>query len=123
MKKMLPRSWIFWKELALKRRPFKQHQMRTRQKIGPLVRPWAAWLLLLVVMIQSNCRIAPLKKRPQMAVIPTGTTNDFARAKIQEEILLKQPRLSLIRPFRWMCGRAYDDDTSSILRLLVPLRN
>ena len=24
--------------------------------------------------------IAPLKKRPQMAVIPTGTTNDFARA-------------------------------------------
>lgn len=24
--------------------------------------------------------IAPLKNRPQMAVIPTGTTNDFARA-------------------------------------------
>lgn len=24
--------------------------------------------------------IAPLKKRPKMAIIPTGTTNDFARA-------------------------------------------
>lgn len=29
--------------------------------------------------------IAPLEKRPQMAIIPTGTTNDYARA-------LKVPR-------------------------------
>ncbi len=39
MKKMLPRSWIFWKALALKHQPFKQHQMRTQQKMRPLVRP------------------------------------------------------------------------------------
>jgi len=30
---------IFWKVLALKRQPFKQHQMRTQQKMRPLVRP------------------------------------------------------------------------------------
>lgn len=69
--------------------------------------------------------IAPLKKRPQMAVIPTGTTNDFARAlRFQEGILLKQPRLLLkIKPFKWILVVPMMINTSSILQLRVPLRN
>ena len=55
--------------------------------------------------------IAPLKKRPQMAVIPTGTTNDFARA-------LKIPRGNPVEAAKVIAknqtlqmdiGRAYDD--------------
>ena len=44
---MLPRSWIFWKVLALKRQPFKQHQMRTQQKMRPLVRTKAGFDLVI----------------------------------------------------------------------------
>ena len=55
--------------------------------------------------------IAPLDKRPQMAVIPTGTTNDFARA-------LKIPRGNPVEAAKVIAknqtlqmdiGRAYDD--------------
>ena len=55
--------------------------------------------------------IAPLKKRPQMAVIPTGTTNDFARA-------LKIPRGNPVEAAKVIAknqtlqmdiGRAYAD--------------
>ena len=55
--------------------------------------------------------IAPLDKRPQMAVIPTGTTNDFARA-------LKIPRgkpveaakvIAKNQTLQMDIGRAYDD--------------
>ncbi|MFC6995402.1 diacylglycerol kinase family lipid kinase [Streptococcus loxodontisalivarius] len=55
--------------------------------------------------------IAPLKKRPKMAIIPTGTTNDFARA-------LKIPRGNPIEAARIIgknqtiqsdIGRAYGD--------------
>ena len=55
--------------------------------------------------------IAPLKMRPQMAVIPTGTTNDFARA-------LKIPRGNPVEAAKVIAkkqtlqmdiGRAYDD--------------
>ena len=38
MKKKLPRAWKIWKAAALKHQPFKQHQMRTQQKMRPLVR-------------------------------------------------------------------------------------
>lgn len=60
-----------------------------------------------------------------MAVIPTGTTNDFARA-------LKIPRGNPVEAAKVIAknqtlqmdiGRAYDDNTSSILQLRVPLRN
>ena len=55
--------------------------------------------------------IAPLKNRPQMAVIPTGTTNDFARA-------LKIPRGNPVEAAKVIAknqtlqmdiGRAYAD--------------
>lgn len=55
--------------------------------------------------------IAPLRKRPRMAIIPTGTTNDFARA-------LKIPRGNPVAAAKVIAkkqlikmdiGRAYDD--------------
>ena len=55
--------------------------------------------------------IAPLKKRPRMAIIPTGTTNDFARA-------LKIPRgnpveaakvITKNQTIKMDIGRAYED--------------
>ncbi len=39
MKKNVAEVLIFWKALALKHQPFKQHQMRTQQKMRPLVQP------------------------------------------------------------------------------------
>ncbi len=48
--------------------------------------------------------IAPLKKRPKMAIIPAGTTNDYARAlHIPREIQWMLPRLFLrSKPSEWI---------------------
>lgn len=55
--------------------------------------------------------IAPLEKRPKMAVIPGGTTNDFARAlKIPREDLVAAARVILKNKLRPMdIGKAGDN--------------
>ena len=104
--------------------------MRTQQKMRPLRAAKAGFDLVIAAGGDGTINevvsgIAPLKKRPQMAVIPTGTTNDFARA-------LKIPRgnpveaakvIAKIKPFRWISVVPMMTNTSSILRLRVPLRN
>ncbi|AND79624.1 diacylglycerol kinase family lipid kinase [Streptococcus pantholopis] len=54
--------------------------------------------------------IAPLEKRPQMAVIPTGTTNDFARAlKIPRGNPIKAAQLiGKNQTIQMDIGKAYD---------------
>lgn len=48
--------------------------------------------------------IAPLKKRPKMAIIPAGTTNDYARAlKIpRDNIKAAAEVIKKIRRLKWI---------------------
>ncbi len=65
--------------------------------------------------------IAPLKRRPKMAIIPAGTTNDYARAlKIPRDNIVKAAEvIKKIKLSKMDIGQAGKKITLSILRRVV----
>lgn len=64
--------------------------------------------------------IAPLKRRPKMAIIPAGTTNDYARAlKIPRDNIVKAAEvIKKIKLSKWILAKPVKI-TLSILRRVV----
>lgn len=64
--------------------------------------------------------IAPLKRRPKMAIIPAGTTNDYARAlKIPRDNIVKAAEvIKKIKLSKWILAKPAKI-TLSILRRVV----
>lgn len=65
--------------------------------------------------------IAPLKRRPKMAIIPAGTTNDYARAlKIPRDNIVKAAEVikKKIKLSKWILAKPAKI-TLSILRRVV----
>ena len=62
--------------------------------------------------------IAPLKRRPKMAIIPAGTTNDYARAlKIPRDNIVKAAEV-IKKMSKWILAKPAKI-TLSILRRVV----